>query len=188
MNQSRVACKLGVGVLVSFLWVGCSNSNGSGAAAESTPGAGKASSQPAVTQRAQPLATLMMPATAEEGAAQGWVLPEAGVTPMSNGTRTGLLFKPGQEALAVTFPAPAEAAGAGRIVLRVMSDGPFTLHLALGANDTTPVASGDTRRRWREVAFPLGGPLSAEALKGPLRLVRDASELPVIIEAIRFLP
>jgi len=119
---------------------------------------------------------------------EGWILPDKGVKTWAESERTGLLFAGGDEPLSVTFPAPPEAEGAGHVTLRVMSDGPFSMQLALGPLQTRVARSGDTRRRWKEMTFSLRAPLTGDALTGPLRIIRDSATLPVVVEAIRFLP
>lgn len=116
----------------------------------------------------------------------GWELPETGVDVAVLGERSVLLFERGDEPCAVTFPAPGGAAGAGRVVLRVLSDGPFEMQVALGDRRTSVARSAATLRRWKEMAFALPGPLTAGDLAGPLQVVRVTSELPVAVEAIRF--
>lgn len=118
----------------------------------------------------------------------GWTLPATGVRIVGDSERVGLVFEPGEEALTVTLPVPAEAAGAGRVTLRVLCDGAFGLGIVLGEHESKVVRSGDTRRLWKELQFPLPAPLAGEALSAPMRIVRASCEQPVLLEAIRFLP
>jgi len=149
--------------------VGCGDSDGIVVAAESG--------------RVTPLATVRVPPEPPAS----WTLPES-VRVANDGERTGLVFAPGAEAVTVSLPVPPEASGAGRISLRVLCDGDFGLSVALGGHESKVARSGDTRRLWKELQFPLPGPLAGDALTAPMRIVRVSSERPVLLEAIRFLP
>lgn len=170
-----------VGVAQRFAWtlfgalgliagVGCGDSAG----ADVTPEA----------NRVTTFATVKVPLEASVG----WTLPPAGVRVVGDSERVGLVFEPGEEALSVTLPVPPEAAGAGRVTLRVLCDGAFGLGIVLGDHESKIVRSGDTRRLWKEMQFPLPAPLAGEALIAPMRIVRASGEQPVLLEAIRFLP
>jgi len=158
------------GALGLIIGAGCGDSAGAVIAAEST--------QPTT------FATVRVPLALPPG----WTLPAAGVRVVGDSERVGLVFAPLVEALTVALPVPPEAAGAGRVALRVLSDGPFGLSIVLGSHESRVVRSGDTRRRWKELQFPLPAPLAGEALSAPMRIVCESAEQPVLLEAIRFLP
>lgn len=119
---------------------------------------------------------------------EGWTLPATGVRVVGDSKRVGLVFEPGADSLTVALPVPPEAAGAGRVSLRVLSDGPFGLSIVLGSHESRVVQSGDTRRLWKDLQFPLPAPIAGEALIAPMRIVRASGEQPVLLELIRFLP
>ena|SRR5688572_1587166 len=153
-----------------LIGVGCGDSAGTVSAAESN--------------QVAPFATVRIPRELPAS----WTLPAAGIRVVSDSERVGLVFAPGVEALSVALPVPPEAAGAGRVSLRVLSDGPFGLRIVLGSHESRVVRSADTRRLWKEVQFPLPAPLAGEALTSPMRVVRASAEQPVLLETIRFLP
>jgi hypothetical protein len=127
-------------------------------------------------------------ATVTTGGARAWRLPEDTADVIEQDGRTWLLVRPGEEPVSVGVPIPADAAGSGHVVVRTMSDGPFGLRLDVGERETRTVRSGDTRRRWKEMTFSLGRPLVVDEGGATLEVVRVEGELPVVIEAVRFLP
>ncbi|MEM1450390.1 MAG: hypothetical protein AAF957_19720 [Planctomycetota bacterium] len=150
-------------------------------------GCGEEPDLDAIAQRARtakPIVTLRVPADETPG----WTLPEGAVRPWQKDDRSGAVITPGEEPVTITFPAPDEAAGAGHVSVRVMSDGPFEVQMTLGDHTTRVATSGSTRRRWKELTFALPAPLAADAVAKPMSMTRVTSELPVLVEAIRFLP
>jgi hypothetical protein len=139
---------------------------------------------PAESSRVAAFATVKVPVELPAT----WTLPAEGVRFASDGERAGLVFEPGAEALSVSLPVPPEAAGAGRVMVRVLSDGAFGVGIVLGSYESKVARSGDTRRLWKELQFPLTAPLAGEALTVPMRIVRASAEQPVLLEAISFLP
>ena len=139
---------------------------------------------PTESSEIAPLATIKVTSVLPAG----WTLPEAGVRVVGDSERAGLIFEPGEEALTITLPVPPEAAGAGRVMLRVLCDGAFGFSVVLGSYESKIARSGDTRRLWKELQFPFSAPLAGDALTTPMRIVRASSEQPVALEAIRFLP
>jgi hypothetical protein len=117
-----------------------------------------------------------------------WTLPAEGVRIAANAEQAGLAFVAGEQALTVTLPVPEGAVGAGRVALRVLCDGAFAFRVVIGDHESKVVRSNDTRRRWKELQFPLPAPLPKDALVTPMRIERISAERPVLLEAIKFLP
>jgi hypothetical protein len=136
------------------------------------------------SQRTDPYATMTMPAEAPPS----WTLPAEGVQIVIHDERAGLVFAAGEEALTVALPAPPEAAGAGRIALRLLCDGSFAFRVTIGDHESKVVRGNDTRRRWKELQFPLPAPVANAALATPMRIERVSAERPVLLQAIKFLP
>ncbi|MEM9381296.1 MAG: hypothetical protein AAGB93_15190 [Planctomycetota bacterium] len=150
-------------------------------------GCGEEPDLDAIAERARtarPVVTLRVPAEATPG----WTMPEGTVRPWTRDDRTGAVFTPGEEPVTITFPAPEGAAGAGHVAVRAMSYGPFEIQMRLGDHTTRVAKSGSTRRRWKEITFSLPAPLAVDAVAEPMAMTRVTGELPVLVEAIQFLP
>jgi hypothetical protein len=149
-------------------------------------GCGDSADLPSATQanRIEKYATVEVPPELPAS----WTLPAEGVRLAASGDRAGLAFVVGEEALTVTLPVPQGAVGAGRVALRVLCDGAFAFRVVIGEHESTLVRGTDTRRRWKELQFPLPAPLPKEALATPMRIERVSAERPVLLEAIKCLP
>jgi hypothetical protein len=148
------------------------------------PGCGDSPAAVVDADRISAYATVKVP----HEAPASWTLPAEGVRFIGDGERSGLVIAAGEEELSIALPVPPEARGAGRVTLRVLSDGAFGLRIVLGEHESKIVRSNDTRRLYKELQFPLTAPLADGALATPMRIVRASSEQPVLIELIRFLP
>ncbi|MEM9801890.1 MAG: hypothetical protein AAGA20_16305 [Planctomycetota bacterium] len=132
----------------------------------------------------RPLVTLTVPAESNGD----WDVSDPKVAITTHNDRPVLFFKEGDSDVAVACPTPAEARGAGSVSLRVGSDGPIEFRLEIGDRTTRTMPMGPTRRQWRELVFRFDRPLGEDEVGVPLRIVRTSSEMPVVVEAVRFLP
>ncbi|MEM8713537.1 MAG: hypothetical protein AAGG01_21545, partial [Planctomycetota bacterium] len=133
-------------------------------------------------------AEIEVPSADDGGSDSGsWGFDEEEAHLQTYGGERVLLVEASMNAVVVEIPVPEGAAGAGQVAVRVMSDGDFRMTLTLGNLKGAPVPVGNSRRRWREVLFPLTRPLSFSSGER-LRLQLESLAVPVVLQAVRFMP